>query len=294
MNQQRAMYYAWAGALIGALFGVSALTQHVPELGGTEGPYSRLGAFEHMVFLALIGAILGALCSYALEAWLKRRDRRPSAEDTSLADLKEKTSYLRGLITETKRAYLGITEHAMAARAHLTSAQREFTDGAFAPFWDEIESAANQLAGYKSEVEHMLRTIDSFQREAMELKRLTGSAPLLPPPDHPLPDARLEAARFATIVRRAQTDFQFAMIYEQRKTNQILYAGFGTLGSAIGTLGESIAASLKNLSATMNLRMDNLLQDMAEKEEFFKALLARPRSPAPTELRASPTLKRLQ
>ena len=65
---------------------------------------------------------------------------------------------------------------------------------------------------------------------------------------HELPDARPTAQRLAVVVRKAQKDFHFATIFEQRKTNKILVAGFSTLASAIYEIGDAISYSLNNLA----------------------------------------------
>ena len=75
----------------------------------------------------------------------------------------------------------------------------------------------------------------------------TEEAPKLETPPPPfqlglqtLPDASHTANRMRAVVRRAQKDFHFATIYEQRKTNQLLVAGFSSLGQAINELGDRL------------------------------------------------------
>jgi hypothetical protein len=50
--------------------------------------------------------------------------------------------------------------------------------------------------------------------------------------------------RMKALVYKAQRDFQFATIYEQRRTNQILVAGFASFGSTLAGLAAKIAQSL--------------------------------------------------
>jgi hypothetical protein len=54
------------------------------------------------------------------------------------------------------------------------------------------------------------------------------------------------------------------MIYEQRKTNEILVAGFGTLASAIFMLGDALSTSLNELSSSLNTSLDQLLDTTRE------------------------------
>jgi methyl-accepting chemotaxis protein len=54
------------------------------------------------------------------------------------------------------------------------------------------------------------------------------------------------------IVRKAQRDFQFATIYEQRKTNQILVAGFTNLAQALKDMTWQLTASIDDLARSVD------------------------------------------
>jgi len=56
----------------------------------------------------------------------------------------------------------------------------------------------------------------------------------------------------SSIARKAQIDFEFATIYEQRKTNQLLVAGFTNLAQALAGMGQSIALSIEDLSGQVS------------------------------------------
>jgi hypothetical protein len=64
------------------------------------------------------------------------------------------------------------------------------------------------------------------------------------------------------IVRKAQADFQFSVIYEQRKTNKILIAGFASLADALNEMtwhiNDSLGAltnSMEGMTSTLNNSM---------------------------------------
>jgi hypothetical protein len=61
------------------------------------------------------------------------------------------------------------------------------------------------------------------------------------------------------IVRRAQKDFQFASIYEQRKTNQLLVGGFASLAQAINQLGDRLQSSLESLATSISISVSDLV-----------------------------------
>ena len=69
------------------------------------------------------------------------------------------------------------------------------------------------------------------------------------------------------IVRRAQKNFQFATIYEQRKTNQLLVSGFGNLSEALNNIGYCIEESMNNLSDTISVSLEKqnyILRDIID------------------------------
>jgi len=271
-----AMKCAIGGGLVGLLMGLLVAIHDLNVDGG-----GIISLFQALLTLVLWGfslaLISGVFAFFVL--WLAERRFGPPAGSEKAPDvILQKTSYLRGLQSETHKAYLDISNHVVTADQHLTAAEKEFEAGAFAPFWDEIERAANELAAYKNEVEHLRRSVDVYKNEATDLERLSVPAPPLDLSGRQLPDARPAAARFMATVRKAQTNFQFAVIYEQRKTNQLLHAGFGNLGAAIYALGDSINASLDNLSKTLQTQnksiftldktmLDKLLTSKADKAD---------------------------
>lgn len=80
-------------------------------------------------------------------------------------------------------------------------------------------------------------------------------------------------------MRTAQRNFQFAVIYEQRKTNQILVVGFTNLAQALDRMTWRIADSISELAisvdgmtSTLNdsmhaiqLRVDDIAQSSAQR-----------------------------
>jgi len=277
-KEEIAFQCAMGGAIVGLFLGVADAIWTWQQNGA--GFLTLLEAALHAILWIFGGALFGGGLGFAT-LWVAERKSGPRAALLNAPELAlQKASFLRGMQKETNKSYLDISSHVETAGRHLDAAEREFADGAFAPFWDEVERAANELAAYKNELEHMRRSVDVYKSEATELEKITGSAPTLNFPDHALPDARPTAARFATVVRKAQTNFQFAVIYEQRKTNQLLHAGFGTLGAAIYSLGESINQSLDTLSQSLNTKLDVLVKDKAQERDFLKTLHDRQKNQA--------------
>ncbi len=148
------------------------------------------------------------------------------------------------------------------AESLIARAEAEFNDGAFAPFWDAIELAARKIGRF----DEGMRTITSNSIGYADTSRAYES----PSPQFPIAlisvrgmaAANVTTDRMKSLVRTAQRNFQFAMIYEQRKTNQLLMAGFTNLAQALDGMSHRIALSIDELSGQMAV-MSSVMQESA-------------------------------
>ena len=138
--------------------------------------------------------------------------------------------------------------HIESAEYYLDRAERDFKEGAFAPFWDSIEASANSLGDF-NECVYKVKMNASRYTELIKLS--TNSPPRFPIAINSVSKLDIGTGttkHMASIVRTAQCNFQFVTIYEQRKTNQILVAGFTNLGQALAGMTSLITSSIYSLS----------------------------------------------
>ena len=252
---------------IGGFFGGFILGCIAGLIAGDSKGWAVLGfvTFLCTVGGAIIGFVLPIKAASDRQAKLAEEERQKQQAQEAEArrqkelrevELRRRTEHLSRLLSDSRNTFAETRGLVPAAESHLDRAEEEFQEGAFAPFWDEIEHAINKLAAYQ-------RGIETIHRNSVKYYGEANTLPVQPPtfdmPTRELPDARPVASRLAAIVRRAQKNFQFATIYEQRKTNQILVAGFGTLASAIYTIGDAISGSLNDLANSLHTSLDGLL-----------------------------------
>lgn len=285
---------AGLGLFLGGIVWVLAFIANSHDFTAGLGVANTLGAANKAggaVFLtcALLGAVVGFFTdlkemSQRQQAKVAEQKRqREQAEEAAEhqrheqeADLQMRKYHLSRLLSDSRQVFLTIPELVPAAERHLHRAERDFAEGAFAPFWDEIERATNKLADYQQRIQTINRNALEYQTKTAELpKAIARNEPPFALPTGELCDARPTATRLAAIVRKAQKNFQFATIYEQRKTNQILVAGFGTLGSAIYALGDAISSSLDDLSHSLHTSLDKVLDATHEHSELVESLSER-------------------
>lgn len=205
----------------------------------------------------------------AQEAEAKRQREKDKIAEREAAQQNLKTKLVR--LTDTSlQTFEALPGHLLQAESLLDQAEQDFKEGAFAPFWDSIEQATLRLGNFNGSI----ASINHNLEEHGELSKLYDKKP----PRFPIGIDSVKgmvagnttADRLKTIVREAQRNFQFASIYEQRKTNQILIAGFTNLAQALDGMGRRISESINELStqvsemsSSMNLSMATIGEQIA-------------------------------
>lgn len=160
------------------------------------------------------------------------------------------------ILSTARERFASLEEHLSSAHHWLNEAEVEFADGAFSPFWDAMENATNSLGACHEQIGEITVRATNYEKGRL---LLTTSIPDFDVLDSGMPDPRPLASRLSKLCRAAQKDFHFATIYEQRKTNQLLYSGFGTLAAGLARMNDSITEALDELSTSLGTRLDDLL-----------------------------------
>jgi hypothetical protein len=218
---------------------------------GTTGTNVLIGACIVLFIWMNIAAKRGK----AREAERRRQEEarrlRREAEDESRRLVAAQQVYLGQEIDQINSsaiaAFSQIPRLLLDAEAKLDTAEKEFSEGMFSPFWEAVEKSLRNLASASSNVD---RVAECARRHASTVERYKAA-----PAPFPV-DARCSAAlelakkteqRLRAIVRTAQKDFQFATIYEQRRNTNVLIDGFKTLSEAVDRMGARIQFSLQSL-----------------------------------------------
>jgi chromosome segregation ATPase len=188
----------------------------------------------------------------------------------------EQLAYERQILSacnESIVAFENIPKHLMTAEELLTTAESEFKDGVFSPFWDSIEKATRKLGEVDGNINLIVDRSKQYRTLAGSYHGKIPPFPVDPTSAQRLGTANNTAVRLQKVVRGAQRNFQFATIYEQRKTNSILMAGFSNLGEAIYGVGERLQGSIETLGgqiselsssmAAHNERVVDAIQDVS-------------------------------
>ncbi len=239
---------------------------------GSGGGSSILNVPLGYVFFSCLAVSLG------LWVWAEEKEKRESLMlSASAAELRKKAEYdatqyqvwshLQACISDVESTALEIRRKIEAAEVALSHAEREFSEGVFAPFWDAVEHAANQLAQSDAGINRIIQQ-SKYYRD--NVTKLNSEGPPFRIGLDALPDTTRTADKMRLMVRKAQKDFHFATIYEQRKTNKLLIAGFTNLAEALNGMSDRLASSIDALSDSLHDIADT---NRANTEELLASIL---------------------
>lgn len=265
-------------AVIGAIVGLVIAFVLGIVIGLTYGAFVDSDGADRIINIIAWSLILGGMAigfiAPIIEEVLRQRDEeaaRIKREKKEQEALEQDRRSMALLLDSAQSRFTSLNSLIERAESHLDHAESELEERAFAPFWDHIEQCANKLGEFQ---EGASRTESDAKVYKERSSRLSISIPPFALPDVQLADARATARRLSSIVRIAQKDFQFATIYEQRKTNQLLHSGFGTLAEAIYGLQDAIVGAIDDLSVSIGMRLDDLIAVSKEQTDHLEALRA--------------------
>lgn len=210
---------------------------------------------EWILIIVLTSVCVGT----AIHLWMKGREgeRRRAADqlDRLQRHKQNQNGYryeMTALADQSADLFVSLPTRLTAASRCLDRADEYFSTRAFLPFWDSIEDAVGALGQFDEGIDRIRSNASRYA----ELVRVYEEEPSKFPVEL---DAvgRLKAAtsitrRMQSILRKADSDYEFTKIYLARKTNAILIAGFTNVVDAVNQAGSLITASIDNLTSTVD------------------------------------------
>ena len=273
---------------IGTAFGCSTLSIIPPIIVGIIlGEYFNIeNIFAQVAFGVVVIAVLILLikCMFVIiennSAMKKYREAKEKEEkEYREAKEKEKKEELRRAraakkaALQRRRQELSALEHEIVNNSltalenfqHLPhyisatgkcaeSATVRYKDGAFSPFWSDIEQAYANLADYRSAVVDIGKAADKHSKLVMKMLNAGGdSRPYAHFPvefdQEKLRKPLLEASEdLEKMVYEAQKHPVFAQIWEQRRTTSAVIAGFANLEIAVRDMSEALSDAIDYLA----------------------------------------------
>jgi membrane protein implicated in regulation of membrane protease activity len=212
----------------------------------------------------------------AYESSAKKREREYKSEvEGKKKEAQARTIRLRGLLQASITTNEAFPDSLSQATYAIKEAEKEYADSAFDPYWTSVEEAAGSLAAFDRGV----RQLSQNARDYYELlKGRRHNFPAFPIQMESLPDPSPVVAEFRRVVRLGQTNFQFANIWEHRKTQKVLFEGFQNLGDAVNNLGGTIMRSFSSLESSISSGLALALDEQVRTRESFAEEAGRTRA----------------
>ncbi len=234
------------------------------------------GLYLHHGVPILLG-IIAILAAYGIRSWHQKRCR--DYEDYLRQQLQKREKYLqeqarlyeyiRGIVKTYHQRIQKMRENLQAATRALNKAENHFHHTAYSPFWDEIEIAASELGRFSKNVAAQSSGLEDYLRRVPRYHGVPQPFPGIPkahkgksskgPKGTSTALAKLRkpgnalAKRMSELVYKAQRNFEFANIYEHRKTRKTLVAGFKNLAGVLRGVGDQISNHIEELNATVEV-----------------------------------------
>lgn len=249
------------GAFGGWLFASSQRSQWIelPLLPSIIASVSILASVS-----GLVGLVQG-LRSYSADSAAHRRMQhqqylneqqaaRNRQEEQSLA-----VNAARYCSDAALRSYRSAVHHLVAASTAVTAAGKHRDRGAFTPFWSAVEEGYEHLGQHNQDLDSIRARADQYPSLLRRAAEIAG-ARLNEVPPFPL-EARkiadidpgsLIAGELQILSYDAQRDFQFASIFEQRRTTSAVIGGFASLSAAVAGMTSAIHESTQSMVASVD------------------------------------------
>ena len=132
-----------------------------------------------------------------------------------------------------------IDRKVLETQYYFVNAAAAFDARQFSRFWDAIESAAHTLDLAREDYDIFLEISKMYA----DVAATRSDAQLDMPPD---PKPLL--IQLGQLVRAAQTDFEFAAIYEQRRSRDALKTGFASIDDTLRALEVTLDQTMRELN----------------------------------------------
>lgn len=205
--------------------------KYVPSTDLDFWDYAAVFGYVTVAIAVFSGGIAMALF---LKCGEIRADRRINAERIADAVRRRAESHFAAL-----RSLAPLLD---AANRHLDEAIQRFQENAFGPFWDSIQEAVRTLDAFRHSANEVRGEYDEYHHT---LSGYSHTFPVLPRYGDQLPNPISALQRLDQAVRLGQTNFQFATIWEQRRTREAVLVGFDTWADAVSQIAARVLSSFK-------------------------------------------------
>ena len=142
--------------------------------------------------------------------------------------------------------------------SELDVAKIDFSERAFSPFWNRIKNSLIAL----DNIDKTIKKQSILEKEYRYL--LNGKPHNFPPLEFNINYEKIDLAskEVKKLTRSAEKDFQFAMIFEQKKIQDICVFGFRNMTESIYNIERSVRNGFRNIENCINKEIDGVSRNL--------------------------------
>lgn len=245
---------------------LAAMARYEAVGGPSHEPDSSYAALGTAGVVLLAGVLLGGFAEVAKRDARERREQEAARaaeadkqrEEAAKQRLAQRTRAAQAeqLASSTGRQAMelarGANHHIHVCGQWIDAMKTHRQNHALSPFWESVEGGLISIAAYLASIRQIIDLSNAHHEACTAYRKNGGVSSQLPafPIAASTVDVRaaLERKRqLDEIIYQAQTDYEFATIFEQRRTTTAVIVGFRDLNSAIQELPAALETAHRNL-----------------------------------------------
>jgi len=145
-----------------------------------------------------------------------------------------------------------LTAHLSDSTRWLDQAEVDWRERAYNPFWTSVQNCACSLIAFRDAIRDINKSAAKYRDAVAELQHAVPPFPVTSASLAAMKSYDVICARMAALARRAQSDRDFAMIFQMWSGNSILnHSDFDDLQSAIDLMGSRISHEMSLLDTRL-------------------------------------------
>lgn len=211
---------------------------------GQAGSWPVLNVWQWLAIALACGCASGFLSKLKDEAYKSEEAVRLGADRQNLL-----TRTIDGLNVDAISLRDTLTAHLSDATRWLDQAEIDWRERAYNPFWASVQNCACSLIAYRDAIRDINKSAAKYREAAAELQYAAPPFPVTSASLASMKSYEVICTRMAALARRAQSDRDFAVIFQMWSGNSILnHSDFDDLQSAIDLMASRISREMSLLS----------------------------------------------
>ncbi len=240
------------GCSIYFLFMVIMGTLIPSSLGKDRSVYIPL-----FLFIAVILLVIG-LYSRNKDGLQTKSELNNNAVKRMQEEADDLTTKLRKILSTSLSIPNELQDELDIASKYIKKSRQEFSENAFDPYWDCIEKAALAFEMFRRKINLLSDNVREYYNL---LKGKKHNFPKFPVSFDSLSDSTSLLDEFHQVVRLGQTNPDFAIIWNHRKTREVIISGFNNLFEGIDNLSAVIQSGFSNLQDSLESNISRIVDE---------------------------------